>query len=54
MSPYFFCFLNFIEVWLIYNVVIIAAVQQSDSVIHVHTSILSQILFLYRLSENFG
>jgi len=35
---------------LIYKVVIISAVQQSDSVIHAHTSILFQILFPYRLS----
>ena len=26
----------FIEVWLIYNVVLISAVQQSDSVIHIY------------------
>ena len=32
-----FFFFNFIEVWLICNVVIISAVQQSDSVIHIHT-----------------
>ena len=32
---FFFCFL--IEVELIYNVVLISAVQQSDSVIHIYT-----------------
>ena len=36
----FFHFLkSFIEVSLIYNVVLISAVQQSDSVIHIHISI---------------
>ena len=40
----FFIFKSFIEVELTYNVVIISAVQQSDSVIHIHTSILFQIL----------
>ena len=34
---------------LIYNFVIISAVQQSDSVINVHTSSLLKILFPYRL-----
>ena len=32
-----------------YNVVLISGVQQSDSVIHIHVSILFQILFPYRL-----
>ena len=41
------------EVWLIYNVVPISAVQQRDSVIHVHTSIPFHILFPHRLSQNF-
>ena len=40
----------FIEVELIYNVVIVFAVQQSDSVIHVR--VLFQILFPYRFSQN--
>ena len=31
----FLCFL--IEIYMIYNVVLIPAVQQSDSVIHIHT-----------------
>ena len=35
-------------------VVTITAVQQSDPVIHINMSILSQILFLYRLSQNTG
>ena len=33
---FFFFFFNFIEVWLIYKVVVISAVQQSDSVIHTY------------------
>lgn len=33
-------FLSFIEVQLIYKVVIMSAVQQSDTVVHVHKSIL--------------
>ena len=44
----FHFFLNFIEVELIYNVVLISAVQQSDSVIHIY--ILFHILFHYGLS----
>ena len=47
-------YLNFIEVRLIYKVVIMSAVQQSDSVVHIHTSILFQILFPHRLSHNTG
>jgi len=47
----------FIEVWLIYNVMLISAIQQSDSVtyiyiyiyIHTHTLFLN-ILFHYGLS----
>ena len=38
--------------WLIYNVVLLSSVQQSDSVIHMHISILSQIIFPYRLLQN--
>ena len=53
----FFLFkLNFkfcIGVWLIYNVMFVSGVQQSDSVIHIHISILFQILFSYRLLQNF-
>ena len=36
----------FIEVYLIYNVVLISAVEQSDSVIHIYI-----ILFHYSLSQ---
>ena len=32
----------------IYNVVLVSAVQQSESIIHIHISILFQILFPYR------
>ena len=32
---------NCIEVWLIYNVMLISAVQQSDSFISIHVSILT-------------
>ena len=37
---FFLIFKSFIEVELIYNVVIIFAVKKSDSVIHIHVSIL--------------
>ena len=47
-------FLSFIEIELIYHVVIISAVQQSDSVMHIVTSILFQILFPCKLSPNIG
>ena len=44
-----FCFCeSLIEVSLIDKIVIISAVQQTDSVICVHTSILSQILCPHR------
>ena len=36
----------FIEVQVIYNVVLISAVQKSDSVTHIHISILFQILYI--------
>ena len=45
---FFFIFKSFIDVYVIYKVVIISAVQQSDSVIHGHTSILFQILCPHR------
>ena len=34
------------------SVVLVSGVQQSDSVIHIHISILFQILFLFRLLHN--
>ena len=47
----FVFFLSFIEVELIYNVVIIFAAQHSDSNIHVHIFILFQILFPQIIKE---
>ena len=44
-----FLFLFFIEVELIYNV---SGVQQSESVVHIHLSLLFKILFLDRLLQN--
>ena len=41
-----FCWFCFIEVELIYNVVLMSAVRQSDSVIHIYLC----ILFLYSFS----
>ena len=49
-----YLFISFIELQLFYKVVIISPIQQSDSAIHIHISILSQILFPYRLSQNIG
>ena len=42
----------FIEVQLIYNVVLVSGVQQSDSVIHIRIPSLFQILFYYRLLQD--
>ena len=42
----------FIEVWLIYNVVLDSGVQQHDSVIHIYIHILFHILFHYGLSQD--
>ena len=41
---------DFVRVEMIYNAVLVSGVQQSDSVIEI--SILSKILFSYRLSQN--
>ena len=46
-------FLFQIRVQLIYNVVLVLGVQQSDLVIHIHISNLLQIIFPYRLIQNF-
>ena len=56
-SPHFEGFLSLslfflIEVQLIYNVVLVSGIQQSDSVIHIHIPILFQILFPFRLLQN--
>ena len=40
----------FIEVYLVYNVVLISGIQQSESVIHIHIFILFQIFSPYRES----
>ena len=37
---------------MIYNVVLVSCVHLSDSVIHIHVSILFQILFPYRLLQS--
>ena len=50
----FLSFLNSVEVDLIGKLAIISAVQQSDPALHVHTSILSQILSPHRRSQNIG
>ena len=51
----FLKFLFYIGVELINNVVIVSGVQQSDSVIHIHVSILFQILFPWgRINWEFG
>ena len=49
---FFFNFLFYIGAQLINNVVLVSGVQQSDSVIHIHVSILFQILFPFRLLHN--
>ena len=37
---------------MINNVVLVSGVQQSDSVIHIHVSILFQVLFLFKLLQS--
>ena len=37
---------------MINSVVLVSGVQQSDSVIHIHVSILFQILFTFRLLQS--
>ena len=37
---------------MINNVVLVSGIQQNDSVIHIHVSILFQILFPFRLLRN--
>ena len=44
-----FVFFNFIEVQLIYNIVLISAVQQSDSVIHIFFFISFSIMVYHRI-----
>ena len=53
-----FCiFKNFIELWLIYNIVLISAIEQSDSVIYIyyfsyffHYGLLQDIEYIYLCS----
>ena len=47
-----FFFQLFILFWMINNVELVSGVQQSDSVIHMHVSILSQILLRLRWFHN--
>ena len=49
---FFFNFLFYIGVSLINNVVLVSGGQQSDSIIHIHVSILFQILFPTRSLHN--
>ena len=44
-------FLFYIGVQLINNVVLVSGIQQSDSLIHIHVSVLFQILFPFRLLQ---
>ena len=46
---FFFKFLFDIGVELMSNVILVSGVEQSDSVIYIHVSMLSQILFPFRL-----
>ena len=48
----FFNFLFYIGIQLIDNIVLVSGVQQSDSVIRIHVSILFQILFPFRLLQS--
>ena len=49
---FLFQFIFYIGVYLIYSVVLVSGVQESDLVIHIHMSIIIQILFLYRLLQS--
>ena len=46
--------LYYVGVSLNNKVVIVSSVQQSDSVIHIYVSVLFQILFPFRLLQNFS
>lgn len=50
----FSIFKSCVEVWLLYKVEITSAAQQSDSVLHIHVSILLPILFPRGLSQRTG
>ena len=45
-------FFFLIGIQLIYNVVLVSGVQQNDSIIHIHISILFQIIFPFRLLQS--
>ena len=49
---FIFKFLFYIGVELINNVALVSGVQQSDSLIHTHVSVLFQILFPFSLLQN--
>ena len=49
---FYFLFIFFIGEYLIYNVVSVSGVQQSDLVTHINISILFQFLFPYSLLES--
>ena len=42
----------YVGAWLIKNVVLVSGVQQRDSVIYIHVSILFQSLFTFTLLQN--
>ena len=46
------CPFTFIEIQWTYNVVLVSGVRQSESAIHIHISMFSQILFSCGLLEN--
>ena len=48
----FFFFSFYVGEQLVNNVVLASGIQESDSVIHTHISILFQILFPFRLLQN--
>ena len=48
----FFSFSFYIKLWLVNNVVLASNIQQYDSVINIHLSILFQILFPFSLLQN--
>ena len=47
----YFLQINFMEVQLIFNIVLVSAIQQNDSVIHIYTYFFHMI-FHYGLSED--
>ena len=43
-----------IGIQLIYNVVLVSGIQKNDSIVHIHISILFQIIFSFRLLQSIG